>query len=194
MLPERWALVTSRTASPVPVRKSDQAFGKVRKRAKSPTIAPDRWGGNERRICTRVEFPGSDAMNRATALLVLLVACFAQPVRAAAPGQGEASHEAVITGEVVETGCFVIAARRGEAHRQCGIACARAGQPLGIFDEHAGTLYLAIFDRSEALPDPPLSDFVADRVEVHGSIVERGGVLAIVVKRVRSLSPPRDAG
>jgi hypothetical protein len=133
-------------------------------------------------------------MNRATALLVVLVASLAQPVGAATPAPSEASRETVITGEVVETGCFVIAARRGEAHRQCGIACARAGQPLGIFDEHGGTLYLAVFDRSDTLPDPPLSDFVADRVEVRGTVVERGGVLAIVVKRVRSLSPPRDAG
>lgn len=133
-------------------------------------------------------------MNRATALLVLALSSLVPRAGAAAPPAQNESKESVITGEVVESGCFVIAARRGETHRQCGIACARAGQPLAIFDEHSGTLYLAVFDRSEALPDPPLSDFVADRVEVHGSLVERGGLLAIVVKKVRSLSPPRDAG
>ena len=76
-------------------------------------------------------------------------------------------------------------------HRQCAIACARAGQPLGILEDGTGTLHVAVFDRSEGRPSDQLESLIADRVEVRGTAVERGGISGIVVKRVRSLSAPR---
>jgi len=101
---------------------------------------------------------------------------------------GDIPRETVITGEVVETACFVMAGRRGQLHRQCATACARAGQALGILEDGTGTLYVAVFDRIDATPENPLLDLIADRAEVRGTAVERGGVSAIIVKRARSLS------
>jgi hypothetical protein len=115
------------------------------------------------------------------------------PGGAAAPPKTreEPVHETVITGEVVETACFVMAGRHGQLHRPCATACARAGQPLGILEQRTGTLYVGVYDQGEGTPEDPLRDLIADRVEVRGTAIERGGVSAIVVKRVRSLSPPR---
>lgn len=114
------------------------------------------------------------------------------PIALAAPNlpneEADRPRETVIVGEVVETGCFVMAGRRGENHRQCALACARAGQPVGILEDGAGgTLHVAIFDRSEATPENPLLELLSERVEVRGFPVERGGVRGVVVKRVRSL-------
>lgn len=107
------------------------------------------------------------------------------PLSAALP---DTPREAVITGEVVETACFVMAGRRGQLHRPCATACARAGQPLGILEDGTGTLHIAVFDRTDGTPENPLLDLIADRAEVRGTAIERGGVSAIIVKRVRSLS------
>lgn len=101
----------------------------------------------------------------------------------------ETGRELVITGEVVETGCFVMAGRRGQSHRQCAIACARAGQPLGILEDRTGTLHLVVIDRREGEVENPLAPLIAERVEVRGVVVERGGISGIVPKRVRPLTP-----
>jgi hypothetical protein len=130
-----------------------------------------------------------------TALLLAFIALTEGKASAAPPTPGSASsdgsREVVVTGEVVETACFVMAGRKGSLHRQCATACARAGQPLGILEDGTGTLHVAVFDRTESTPDNPLVALIADRVEVRGTAIERGGVSAIAVKRVRSLSPPR---
>ncbi len=105
----------------------------------------------------------------------------------------EAGQEIAVTGEVVETGCFVMAGRRGAQHRQCAISCARAGQPLGVLDDQTGTLYLAVLDRTAHVPQDPLAPLIAQRVELRGTLAERGGVSAILVKRVRPLDVAREA-
>jgi hypothetical protein len=139
-------------------------------------------------------------LRSALALLALaaILAMTARPVlslaadESATPSLPESGREVVVTGELVETGCFVMSGRRGAEHRQCAIACARAGQPLGVLEDKTSTLWLAIFDRTDAAPDPAIVNLLSGRVEVRGTAIERGGVNAILVKRVRSLSPPRD--
>lgn len=93
----------------------------------------------------------------------------------------------VIRGEVVETACYVMGGRRGEEHRECGIACARAGQPLGILDEKTKTMLFLVLDRRTHEPSNPLLEHIAARVEVRGHRVERGGISGIVVESVKSL-------
>lgn len=92
-----------------------------------------------------------------------------------------------LRGEVVETGCFVIGGRRGEQHRQCAIACARAGQPLGVLDEKTDTLYLVVVDRRSGPVENPLLPYIAQRVEVRGEPLEYGDLPALIVSGVRSL-------
>jgi hypothetical protein len=104
----------------------------------------------------------------------------------AVPARSE-SDVVVVRGEVVETACYVMGDRRGEAHRECGIACARAGQPLGILDEKTRTLLFLVLDRRTHEPPNPLLEHVAARVEVRGRRVERGGITGIVVEQVKSL-------
>jgi hypothetical protein len=103
-----------------------------------------------------------------------------------------APHRAIsVTGELVETGCFFMAGRRGPHHRACAMGCARAGQPIAIVDD-SGVLRLAILDHRNERPENPLIEHLGRRVELAGTAVEAGGVNAILVEHVRPLSPPRD--
>ena len=95
-----------------------------------------------------------------------------------------------VRGEVIETGCYVIGGRHGPRHRQCAIACARAGQDLGILDEETGLLLVEIRDQRESSIASALLPHVAERVEVRGEQLERGGLLGIEINRVRALDPP----
>lgn len=98
-----------------------------------------------------------------------------------------APRETVLRGEVVETGCFVMAGRRGEAHRQCAIACARAGQDLAVLDDKTKTAFLLVQDFTAGTPENPLLEHVGHRVEVRGTTVERGGIRGIIVRQVKPL-------
>ncbi|MEO2167520.1 MAG: hypothetical protein ABGY42_05255 [bacterium] len=98
----------------------------------------------------------------------------------------------LVRGEVVETGCFVIGDRHGPNHRQCAIACARAGQDLGILDEETGVLHIELRDQQNAPTPSALLAHVAERVEVRGRARERGGLQGIEIQRVRRLAPAAD--
>jgi hypothetical protein len=129
-------------------------------------------------------------MGRTFARILVTVAAGATLAGAptlAAPVETEESQVVVVRGEVVETACYVMADRRGEEHRQCGITCARAGQPLGILDEKTKSLLFLVLDRRSAEPKNPLIDHVAARVEVRGRRIERGGITGIVVDQVKDL-------
>ncbi len=93
----------------------------------------------------------------------------------------------VLRGEVVEPSCFVVGNRRGESHRQCAIACARAGQDLAILDERSGLLWLELPDRREGHAEQRLLPHIARRVEVSGFAAERGGVRGLTIESVDEL-------
>jgi hypothetical protein len=133
------------------------------------------------------------ATKRASSVAVvgaLLAACLSTARAKDSEPPKEGPHEVAIVGEVVETACWVMAARRGEAHRACAIASARAGQDLGLLDDK-GNLYLVVRDLA-GRPEPnPLRDVIAERVEIRGTLIERGGARAIVARHVHSLSEPK---
>lgn len=134
-------------------------------------------------------------------LLVVLIAAAALtlPAHSAARDVADTAVQAGSTGtgspvslrgEVIETGCFVIGGRHGPRHRQCAIACARAGQDLAILDEETGLLLIEIRDQREGRVPSALLPHVARRVEVQGHRLERGGLAGIRINQIRALDPP----
>ena len=99
-------------------------------------------------------------------------------------------RERVLRGEVVETGCFVIGGRRGEAHRRCALTCALAGETLGILDDETKLLFVVVQDLSAGPEQNPLLPWIAQKVEVRGLTIERGGVNGVIVRQVRPLNRP----
>lgn len=98
-------------------------------------------------------------------------------------------RETVLRGEVVENGCFIIGGRRGEAHRHCAQTCALAGESLGILDDETKLLFVVVQDLTAGPQPNPLLPWIAQRVEVRGITIERGGVKGVVVRQVRPLNP-----
>lgn len=114
----------------------------------------------------------------------------AHAATAHAAAGNETAHDTVLRGEVVENGCFVIGGRRGESHHNCALACARAGENLGVLDDETKTLFILVQDLTSGPQQNPLVDYLAQRVEVRGTTIERGGIHGIIVHQVKSLSPP----
>jgi len=105
----------------------------------------------------------------------------------AAPKSGPGS----VIGEVIDPACWVINGAKGEAHKECAIACAKAGQTLAILERKTNKVYILASERPGEDPNKGLIDYVGQAVLAKGKIYSRGGLLAI---QVASVEPAPKAG
>lgn len=107
-----------------------------------------------------------------------------------APAATKSGPRSVI-GEVIDPACWVINGSKGEAHKECAIACAKAGQTLAILERKTNKVYILASERPGEDPNKPVADYVAQAVLVKGKVYTRGGLAAI---QVQSVEPAPKAG
>lgn len=101
------------------------------------------------------------------------------------------SHEqqggkaAQITGLVVDIACFVGHDSSGPKHAKCAEACARAGNPLAIYDEATKTLYLPV-SLDHKNPNTKLMKYIETKVKVTGVIMEKAGLKGVAIEKVEA--------
>lgn len=86
-----------------------------------------------------------------------------------------------ITGQVVDIACFVGHNSSGEKHAKCAEACARAGNPLAIFD--GKQIYLPV-SMNHKNPNEKLMAFIEKKVKVTGTVLEKGGIKGLAIDKV----------
>jgi hypothetical protein len=94
------------------------------------------------------------------------------------------AKQATLTGEVVDTGCYLGSAEKGAKHQQCAALCIQKGMPMGLLTS-AGDLYLLVPPHSNAEAYKKLKEMAAQNVEVTGTIMERNGMKSIEVASAR---------
>ncbi len=90
---------------------------------------------------------------------------------------------AEITGQVIDIACFVGHNSSGAKHAKCAEACARAGNPLAIYDESTKSIYLSI-SNDHSNPNTKLMPFIEKKVKVTGKLLEKAGVKGIAIEKV----------
>ncbi len=91
-----------------------------------------------------------------------------------------------ITGSVRDTGCFVLHKMSGEDHRECALACANKGTPLGI-EADDGNYYIAVSpEHPMASANSLLSKYAEQKVKVTGFLGEAKGQHVIAVTKVEA--------
>src|SRR5213594_4515819 len=103
-----------------------------------------------------------------TALIVAVLAAFGQP-------KGE---KVTVKGEVVDLWCYLEGGDHGAAHKKCAIACAKAGNPIGLVTEK-GEVYVMMGIKDYQPGREVLIDKMAETVTVEGTLVKKGGVQVI---------------
>jgi hypothetical protein len=93
-----------------------------------------------------------------------------------------------ITGEVVDTGCYLGHAARGEKHVPCATKCINQGMPMGLLTS-SGTLYLLTLDHDNADPYNNLKAMAGKTVTVTGTVMTRAGMKAIDVTEFKPAAP-----
>ena len=53
-----------------------------------------------------------------------------------------AATDTSVTGELVDTKCFLSMGAKGEGHKECAAKCAQDGIPVGVLDDASGKLYV----------------------------------------------------
>lgn len=109
---------------------------------------------------------------------------------AAPKAEPPAKVEVTVMGEVVDLYCWISAGARGEDHRACAVACAKAGQPIGLVDDKGMAYILLGQDKHKGYEG--IADKMADLVTVKGQLVERGGLKAIVVSEITKKEMPKE--
>jgi len=90
----------------------------------------------------------------------------------------------IIKGEVIDLWCYLEGGDHGAEHKACAIACANAGNPIGILTE-AGEIYLAMGAGDHQPGRDVLLSKMAEAVTVQGTLVKKGGIQAIYVSSVK---------
>jgi hypothetical protein len=99
-----------------------------------------------------------------------------------------------IIGEVVDPGCWMVNGGKGASHKDCAIACAKAGQVLAIVETKTQKLYMIATDKPGEDPNKGLIDYVGQIVTVKGRVYSRGGAVAIKPTSVEPYSAAAASG
>jgi type 1 fimbria pilin len=92
-------------------------------------------------------------------------------------------HEGTVktlTGELVDTGCYLGHAAHGEKHVSCANKCIGNGMPMGLLTAD-GTLYLITLNHDNADPYNKLKTMAGKNVKVTGTVMTRNGMKGIDV-------------
>jgi len=89
-----------------------------------------------------------------------------------------------VTGEVVDSACWIKSGAKGESHRTCAQKCADAGIPLALVEDKTNRLvWLFSVDDMET-PTAQLRPHAGRRVTVQGTWAERGGAKILLVEKI----------
>lgn len=120
-------------------------------------------------------------MHHRAILVVLAVLVLGLRAEAETP----AGQEVAVRGEVIDVSCYLRAGQKGPAHKQCTIACAKAGHDLAIYDPAADEIYFVVEEKPGTDPSLPLRTYAAETVEVVGTLYSRSGAKGIIIKSVK---------
>lgn len=111
-----------------------------------------------------------------------------KPATAASAAAAEQTPKSV-TGEVVDTGCYLAHEGRGPKHVSCATKCILGGMPMGLLTSE-GTLYLLTMNHDNADPYNALKEMAGKTVTVTGAVMERGGMKGIDVTAYSLVTEP----
>lgn len=95
--------------------------------------------------------------------------------------------QVTVTGEVVDSACYIKSGARGESHRACAQKCGDAGIPLALVEDGTGAvIWIASVDDMET-PNAKLRPFAGRRVTITGTWAERGGAKLLLLRSVKAV-------
>jgi len=115
---------------------------------------------------------------------VLVVSGFAVAKAADTKAAAAKSKAVTMTGEIVDTDCYIGHGAMGEKHKECAATCVASGTPMGLLTEK-GMLYLLTPPHENKDGYNKAKEMVGTKVEITGEAGERSGMKMIEVMSVK---------
>ena len=113
----------------------------------------------------------------------------AKPAAVAAPATGKAGPVSKsIIGEIVDPGCYLVNGAKGDGHKDCALACAKACQTLAVLEKKTNKLFILANERPGEDANRLVVEHIGRTVLVQGKVYTRGGVSGIMVASVEPYS------
>jgi hypothetical protein len=113
-------------------------------------------------------------------LVLLAIVALAGLTLAAAAQEAAKKAPTTLTGEVVDTGCYLARGARGEKHIDCATKCIHEGNPMALLTS-TGKLYLITLNHDNPDPYNKLKEMAGKTVSVTGLVSARSGMQGIDV-------------
>ncbi|MBI3586995.1 MAG: hypothetical protein HY088_07700 [Ignavibacteriales bacterium] len=119
-------------------------------------------------------------------LAVFVIADSALAQNPSSSGGKKALGEVSVTGEVIDTKCYLtgMMGGKGAEHEACAIACMKGGLPVGILEEKTGKVYILAPEKGTKGANETLLPYAAKTVTVKGKIMEKGGAKVLLYSSV----------
>ncbi len=106
-----------------------------------------------------------------------------------APAAAAAAERVQVTGEVIDTWCYIseIMFAEGSAHHQCAVWCAAGGIPVGVLgDDGQVYMVLKVGDDTTNVANPAILEIQSHRVTVDGNLYQRDGINYLLIDEIVS--------
>jgi len=126
----------------------------------------------------------------AVALVAVLIAAGFAVAKAADEKAAAAKSKSVtMTGEIVDTDCYIGHGAMGEKHKECAATCVAGGTPMGLLTDK-GMLYLLTPPHENKDGYNKAKEMVGTKVAITGEVGERSGMKMIEVMSVAPAAAP----
>jgi hypothetical protein len=95
-----------------------------------------------------------------------------------------AAPAATVTGEIIDSACYIKMGAKGESHRGCAQACADAGIPLALLEDGTEQVIWLASKADMESPNAALKEYAGRKVTITGEWAERGGAKILVIDSV----------
>jgi type 1 fimbria pilin len=112
------------------------------------------------------------------------LALFAIPLSAQAMQHAD-GDKVTLTGNVIDVYCYSTMGAQGAGHKQCALACAKAGEPLAILTSD-GTIYMPVSNKPADPQNPRLEPFAEGKVKVTGTHRMVNGLHTIQIESIEA--------
>jgi hypothetical protein len=102
------------------------------------------------------------------------------------PAAKPAPKPAKVTGEVIDSACYIKSGAKGAGHIGCAQACAKAGIPLALLEDGSNKVVWLASKEDATTPNEQLLPYAGKKVTVTGTWAERGGAKLLVVDSVQA--------
>jgi hypothetical protein len=96
----------------------------------------------------------------------------------------KAAKEVTVTGEIIDTKCYVTGGAKGEGHKQCAVDCIEGGLPVGVLEDKTDKVYVVVPASGMKGANEALAKYAAEKVKLTGTVAERGGQRLLVYSKV----------